>query len=166
MLASIGGLLALLQGIHMFLFGRPLFWGMFGAKIISPFGFTGLFATKAFKERLKGRYYHSSESITNSRARLVPGGDQAEGHLDMTQFLLDYVIDMGPASLPKPSREEDSDESSDSGNEAEAVPLRKLADVEAGLEVVELEWNKEAGSTSSSETAGVAWRYQGQGTPS
>jgi hypothetical protein len=30
MLASIGGLLALLQGIHMFLFGRPLFWGMFG----------------------------------------------------------------------------------------------------------------------------------------
>lgn len=29
-LASIGGLLALLQGLHMFLFGRPLFWGLFG----------------------------------------------------------------------------------------------------------------------------------------
>lgn len=29
-LGSIGGLLALLQGIHIFLFGRPLFWGLFG----------------------------------------------------------------------------------------------------------------------------------------
>lgn len=29
-LASIGGLLAFLQGLHIFLFGRPLFWGMFG----------------------------------------------------------------------------------------------------------------------------------------
>lgn len=29
-LASIGGLLALLQGFHVFLFGRPLFWGLFG----------------------------------------------------------------------------------------------------------------------------------------
>lgn len=29
-LASIGGLLALLQGLHVFLFGRPLFWGLFG----------------------------------------------------------------------------------------------------------------------------------------
>lgn len=29
-LGSIGGLLALLQGVHIFLFGRPLFWGLFG----------------------------------------------------------------------------------------------------------------------------------------
>ncbi|KAG8778128.1 hypothetical protein FRC12_025146, partial [Ceratobasidium sp. 428] len=28
-LGSIGGLLALLQGVHVFLFGRPLLWGMF-----------------------------------------------------------------------------------------------------------------------------------------
>lgn len=29
-LASIGGFLAFFQGVHIFLFGRPLFWGMFG----------------------------------------------------------------------------------------------------------------------------------------
>jgi hypothetical protein len=33
-LGSIGGLLALLQGMHMFLFGRPLFWGMFGGSTL------------------------------------------------------------------------------------------------------------------------------------
>jgi hypothetical protein len=33
-LGSIGGLLALLQGLHIFLFGRPLFWGMFGELVL------------------------------------------------------------------------------------------------------------------------------------
>lgn len=33
-LGSIGGLLALLQGIHVFLFGRPLFWGLLGKHFI------------------------------------------------------------------------------------------------------------------------------------
>jgi hypothetical protein len=29
-LGSIGGLLAILQGLHLLLFGRPLFWGITG----------------------------------------------------------------------------------------------------------------------------------------
>jgi hypothetical protein len=29
-LSSIGGLLAVLQGLHILCFGRPLFWGLFG----------------------------------------------------------------------------------------------------------------------------------------
>jgi len=29
--ASLGGLLALFQGLHLICFGRPLFWGLFGA---------------------------------------------------------------------------------------------------------------------------------------
>jgi hypothetical protein len=29
-LSSIGGLLAILQGFHLLLFGRPLWWGLFG----------------------------------------------------------------------------------------------------------------------------------------
>ena len=32
-LGSIGGLLATLQGIHVLLFGQPLWWGLFGACI-------------------------------------------------------------------------------------------------------------------------------------
>jgi hypothetical protein len=31
-LASIGGLLAVLQGLHVLCFGRPLFWGLFGTR--------------------------------------------------------------------------------------------------------------------------------------
>ena len=30
-LTSIGGLLAVIQGLHVICFGRPLFWGLFGA---------------------------------------------------------------------------------------------------------------------------------------
>jgi hypothetical protein len=30
-LASLGGLLAVFQGLHLLCFGRPLFWGLFGA---------------------------------------------------------------------------------------------------------------------------------------
>ena len=29
--ASLGGLLAVFQGLHLMCFGRPLFWGLFGA---------------------------------------------------------------------------------------------------------------------------------------
>jgi hypothetical protein len=29
-LASLGGLLAVFQGVHLLCFGRPLFWGLFG----------------------------------------------------------------------------------------------------------------------------------------
>jgi len=35
-LSSVGGLLAVLQGLHVLCFGRPLFWGMFGAKFLNP----------------------------------------------------------------------------------------------------------------------------------
>jgi len=33
-LSSIGGLLAILQGLHVLFFGRPLFWGLFGLSFI------------------------------------------------------------------------------------------------------------------------------------
>ncbi|CCO36680.1 hypothetical protein BN14_10822 [Rhizoctonia solani AG-1 IB] len=126
----------------------------------------GNLATKDFKRRLQNRYHRPAEP--GSTTKPGPGSDQsqAEAHIHMTQFLLDYVIDMGPASVPKPGRGKDSDESSDSGNEVEDLPLRKLADVEEGLEVVDFEWNNDSGGTSNGETARAAWRYQGQGTPS
>ncbi|CAE6470383.1 unnamed protein product, partial [Rhizoctonia solani] len=93
------------------------------AKIISPFGFAGQFATKAFKERLKERYRNSSKP----EAVIIPGPSnaQAEVHLDMTQFLLDYVIDMGPAS-PSVRREE-----IDSENDSEEVEYTQVPSIES-----------------------------------
>ncbi|CAE6492382.1 unnamed protein product [Rhizoctonia solani] len=101
MLASVGGLLALLQGIHTLLFGRPLFWGMFGAKLITPFGLAGQLTTKGFKKRLRERYHRTSQphEIATTHSQDVEA-NRAAVNIDMTQFLLDYVIDMGPASLP------------------------------------------------------------------
>ncbi|CAE6521511.1 unnamed protein product [Rhizoctonia solani] len=122
MLASIGGLLALLQGIHVFIFGRPLFWGMFGGKIISPFGLAGQFATRGFKRRLQERY--------QTQDTLGDGGNQTETRIDMTQFLLDYVIDMGPAS---PRAEKASiDSESDSEDEAKHTRIQSMEDMELG----------------------------------
>jgi len=50
-LPSIGGLLAVLQGLHVLCFGRPLFWGMFGAKFLDPFGIFGS-GSKTHKQRM------------------------------------------------------------------------------------------------------------------
>ncbi|CAE6470403.1 unnamed protein product [Rhizoctonia solani] len=121
-LASIGGLLALLQGLHILLFGRPLFWGLFGAKIIAPFGLMGSLATKGFRERLQERYHYPLKP--HSPNMNIP--DQGDGSgtavsVDMTQFLLDYVIDMGPASIQ--SNEEITIESSDSEDEDAHRPI-------------------------------------------
>ncbi|CAE7217552.1 unnamed protein product [Rhizoctonia solani] len=120
LLASIGGLLALLQGIHVFIFGRPLFWGMFGAKMISPFGLAGQFATQGFKERLQEHYYspHSPET----QPMLGQDSNQTELRIDMTQFLLDYVIDMGPASSRVQPKSINSE--SDSEDEEKYAPVR------------------------------------------
>ncbi|CAE6418206.1 unnamed protein product [Rhizoctonia solani] len=122
-LASVGGLLALLQGIHVFLFGRPLFWGLFGAKIVAPFGLMGNLATKGFKKRLQERYHHPTQMNGHNGLEHGAGKLQAAVSVDMTQFLLDYVIDMGPASIP--NHEEISIESSDSEDETKQEPVRR-----------------------------------------
>ncbi|CAE6416036.1 unnamed protein product, partial [Rhizoctonia solani] len=106
-LASIGGLLALLQGIHVLVFGRPLFWGMFGAKLITPFGLAGKLATRAFRERLQQQYHRRAEPQDSTKTTQESGTEESGSRveIDMTRFLLDYVIDMGPASLPSPPQE-------------------------------------------------------------
>ncbi|KAG8716710.1 hypothetical protein FRC08_008952 [Ceratobasidium sp. 394] len=100
LLGSIGGLLALLQGIHIFLFGRPLFWGMFGAKLLTPFGFVGQFATKTFRQRLQ-EHYHIRGSQSNTETS--DEDTDLSNTIHMSRFLLDYVLDMGPASITRPS---------------------------------------------------------------
>ncbi|KAF8760386.1 hypothetical protein RHS01_01343 [Rhizoctonia solani] len=119
LLASIGGLLALLQGIHVLVFGRPLFWGMFGAKLITPFGLAGKLATQAFRERLQQQYHRRAEPQDSTKTTQELGTEESGSRveIDMTRFLLDYVIDMGPASLPSPPQEKQDSETDGSDSE-------------------------------------------------
>ncbi|QRW11030.1 hypothetical protein RhiLY_10029 [Ceratobasidium sp. AG-Ba] len=95
-LGSIGGLIALLQGVHMFLFGRPLFWGLFGAKLLTPFGFLGRFASQSFRQRLQDHY--TIQPVETDAAQ-----DDIASLIRMNRFLLDYILDMGPV-LPTSSQ--------------------------------------------------------------
>lgn len=118
-LASIGGLLALLQALHVFMFGRPLFWGIFGSKIITPFGFFGRFATKGFRQRLR-EHYHVSDPENPSTSEDV---DRRYDNMRLNQFLLDYVLDLGPASLPKRETEGVASQPSRGRNGAEGMEI-------------------------------------------
>ncbi|KDN34984.1 hypothetical protein RSAG8_11990, partial [Rhizoctonia solani AG-8 WAC10335] len=92
-IGSVGGLFALLQAMHILLFGRPLFWGLTGAKLITPFGLIGLCSTRGFKRRLRERYYSQS----------AEGGSE---EFQIIEFLRDFVIDFGPVEpdqSPTPS---------------------------------------------------------------
>ncbi|QRW11031.1 hypothetical protein RhiLY_10030 [Ceratobasidium sp. AG-Ba] len=101
-LGSIGGLVALLQGIHLFLFGRPLFWGLFGAKLLTPFGLFGRFATQSYRQRLWD--YYGPGGAPTQFGENSPEYDLAS-LVRMNRFLLDYIVDMGPA-LPSGLRSE------------------------------------------------------------
>ncbi|CEL61475.1 hypothetical protein RSOLAG1IB_10057 [Rhizoctonia solani AG-1 IB] len=87
-IGSVGGLFAILQAIHVLLFGRPLLWGLSGAKLITPFGLLGGCSSTRFKQRLRQEYHG------------MPA-DHADGTgtIHITKFLRDFVIDFGPADL-------------------------------------------------------------------
>ncbi|KAG9124074.1 hypothetical protein FRC07_012957 [Ceratobasidium sp. 392] len=89
-ISSIGGLLAILQGLHILLFGRPMFWGIFGAKLLTPFGLLGSCSSAGFRRRLREHYYSSADSCEQSESA---NGETIRLHA----FLRDYVIDFGPA---------------------------------------------------------------------
>jgi hypothetical protein len=82
-LTSIGGLLAVFQGIHLLCFGRPLFWGLFGSKLLDPFGIFGRLSN-GLQEKIRKKYI-SEPSNT----------------LDLRSFLNDFVIEMGPLDPEK-----------------------------------------------------------------
>ncbi|CAE6472148.1 unnamed protein product [Rhizoctonia solani] len=88
MLGSVGGLFALLHAAHVYLFGRPLLWGLTGAKLIAPFGLLGECSTDNFKKRLREHYYRQ------------PTWDDPETfRINIGAFLRDFVIDLGPADV-------------------------------------------------------------------
>ncbi|CAE6504058.1 unnamed protein product [Rhizoctonia solani] len=96
-IGSVGGLFALLQAVHVLLFGRPLFWGLTGAKLITPFGLLGSCGSRGFRHRLKEEYHSTSVE------------DGLDSTLRIVKFLRDFVIDFGPADFdagPPPSRGE------------------------------------------------------------
>ncbi|CAE6481547.1 unnamed protein product [Rhizoctonia solani] len=92
-LGSVGGLFAILQTLHILLFGRPLLWGLSGAKLINPFGIVGAFDTEDF----------------NRRVREVYGREPTKDNPDTIQtaaFLRDFVIDMGPLATEEKQNQE------------------------------------------------------------
>lgn len=112
-LGSIGGLFAIVQGLHILLFGRPLFWGLLGkyswrivcidpasersfgyfvgAKLISPFGLLGGLSSRQFRRRLKKHYtFHEQPMQSHGTARST---------LRIDAFLRDFVIDFGPVDF-------------------------------------------------------------------
>ncbi|KAH7338283.1 hypothetical protein B0J17DRAFT_717932 [Rhizoctonia solani] len=85
-IGSVGGLFALLQAAHVLLFGRPLLWGLTGAKLITPFGLFGACSSRGFKRRLKDEYHGKS-------------AEDGSDTIQVVRFLRDFVIEFGPADL-------------------------------------------------------------------
>ncbi|KAH7337110.1 hypothetical protein B0J17DRAFT_454382 [Rhizoctonia solani] len=81
---SIGGLFALLQAAHVLLFGRPMLWGLTGAKLLTPFGILGACSSRNFRRRLREQYHRE------------PTEDNPET-LRIGAFLRDFIIELGPA---------------------------------------------------------------------
>ncbi|CEL61455.1 hypothetical protein RSOLAG1IB_10037 [Rhizoctonia solani AG-1 IB] len=90
-IGSVGGLFALLQAAHMILFGRPLFWGLTGSKLITPFGLLGACSSKGFKRRLREEYHTRST-------------EEGPETIQIVKFLRDFVIEFGPADLETENR--------------------------------------------------------------
>ncbi|EUC58254.1 deuterolysin metalloprotease (M35) family containing protein, putative [Rhizoctonia solani AG-3 Rhs1AP] len=81
---SVGGLFALLQAVHVLLFGRPLLWGLAGTKLLTPFGLLGTCSSKRFKQRLYEKYHKKPTEDDSDTIRI-------------TKFLSDFIVDFGPA---------------------------------------------------------------------
>ncbi|QRW20722.1 deuterolysin metalloprotease (M35) family containing protein [Rhizoctonia solani] len=117
-IGSVGGLFALLHAVHVLLFGRPLLWGLTGAKLITPFGLIGRYSSASFKSRLR-REYHES-----------PNEDGA-GTIQIVKFLRDFVIDFGPAELDRDEHSSDEHMNSNSitdneGTTSAQIPLMNV----------------------------------------
>ena len=85
--------------------------------MITPFGLVGKLATKGFQRRLREHYYPSK---TYNEGH-VHETTQEQETINMNRFLLDYVLDMGPASAPKPKPEVQSTVSLSSAEELSRV---------------------------------------------
>ncbi|KAG9119424.1 hypothetical protein FRC07_005557, partial [Ceratobasidium sp. 392] len=96
------------------------------AKLITPFGFVGRFAAREFKQRLQDEY-HAGETPS------AQPDNHATDAIRMNRFLLDYVLDMGPADITlRPSPQLDS--SSSSPADVELGNLQAMPDCDRSLD--------------------------------
>ncbi|CAE6380118.1 unnamed protein product [Rhizoctonia solani] len=128
-IGSVGGLFALLHAVHVLFFGRPLLWGLTGAKLITPFGLIGRCSSARFKSRLR-REYHEA-----------PTEDSA-GTIQIVKFLRDFVIDFGPAGL-------DWDEHSSDEHMDPKLPIDSEGTTSARIPLMDVE--SDATNTQQSE---------------
>jgi len=98
--SSIGGLLAALQGLHVLLFGRPLWWGIFGIQLIDPFGIFGTAFSRGAEERMVSRYGYIPHSPT----------DDSTGAHSLGLFLSEFVMEVGPLRRRRTSNNDFLDE--------------------------------------------------------
>lgn len=118
-MTSAGGLLAALQGIHILLFGAPLFYGIFGRRslcgrqIISKLTFTGSKMLNPFG--LLGNFSASRKDMI-ARYGNIPGtGGPSNG---LALFLSDYVVN---TSLLREEDDQDGTATSVRSTEMETV---------------------------------------------
>ncbi|CAE7203910.1 unnamed protein product [Rhizoctonia solani] len=113
-IGSVGGLFALLHAAHVLLFGRPLLWGLTGAKLINPFGLLGACSSRGFRRRLRDYYHRRSPEDGLDTIRV-------------DAFLRDFVIEFGPADLNREHRliqQPSTPPPNSLKNEEEAVEVR------------------------------------------
>ncbi|KAF8688548.1 hypothetical protein RHS03_09695, partial [Rhizoctonia solani] len=112
-IGSVGGLFALLQAVHVLLFGRPLLWGLTGAKTITPFGLLGRCSSRSFRRRLREEYYGGSD-------------EESTDTIQIGKLLRDFVIELGPADIdPKSGTLQQSETSSPKMGEPTNVSVTK-----------------------------------------
>ncbi|QRW26060.1 transmembrane protein [Rhizoctonia solani] len=112
-IGSVGGLFALLQAVHVLLFGRPLLWGLTGAKTITPFGLLGRCSSRSFRRRLREEYYGQSD-------------EESTDTIQIGKLLRDFVIELGPADIdPKSGTLQQSETSSPKMGEPTNVSVTK-----------------------------------------
>ncbi|QRV73420.1 hypothetical protein RhiJN_01434 [Ceratobasidium sp. AG-Ba] len=71
---------------------------MFGAKLLTPFGFVGRFAPAGFRQRLRNHYINLPEAVSPDSTVIH---EDIATTIRINRFLLDYVLDMGPAAPPE-----------------------------------------------------------------
>ncbi|QRV88254.1 hypothetical protein RhiJN_16272 [Ceratobasidium sp. AG-Ba] len=92
---------------------------MFGAKLLTPFGFVGRFASAGFRQRLRNHYIDLPEAVSPDSTGMQ---DDIATTIRINRFLLDYVLDMGPAAPPEPKQQDGEEPSGvESGSNYVAV---------------------------------------------
>ncbi|KAL5634079.1 hypothetical protein ACGC1H_006047 [Rhizoctonia solani] len=87
-IGSVGGLFAVLHGVYVLLFGRPLFWGLSGHQAHH--------SVRAIWKVYLQRFLRTSDGAVPSQIR------RKQRRLDrhaVVRFLRDFVIDFGPADF-------------------------------------------------------------------